>query len=246
MTGVQSALLVCRSCERRCWGAPRKSGASRARLGNLALPQQYGVDRGNPVPNAEHRVEVPPLRIAAPAGGGRCTAPRHRSPCRRSPGDGGVPNTTAGGLRGPSETSRATWQQPGAEPTVVARGISRRPEGHSPGVWRRPHGRQSSPRGEPLPRTPSQPKRLAAAAGTGKPQPPHFGRQPQRNCIEGRSQRKLRLLRLVRGAGSPIKTKPDPGPAAISAAGRGRFSRPPRIDLRPLGAFAGPRRLAAR
>ena len=41
--------------------------------------------------------------------------------------DGGVPITMANGLRGPSEASPATWQQPGAEPTVAplgARGSS--------------------------------------------------------------------------------------------------------------------------
>ena len=72
-------------------------------------------------------------------------------------------------------------------------------------------------------RTEIAPKRLAAAAGNGKPQPPHLDGN-RKNCIEGYSQLNLRSDDLLKAPDGPSKltstTLPGRRPAAAGGDSR--------------------------
>ena len=143
--------------------------------------------------------------------GGRCTAPgtvRHVAFF----GAAGAHQRAAGGLRG-------TFRDFAGAPATAGRGAGCR--GAPPRGGREAEQTLPGPAGFPATGKDSAPKALAAAAGNGKPQPPHW------TAAESASKGEPRHCRgsddLLQGAGRPIKTqRPHARPGRIARLRRGR------------------------
>lgn len=210
------------------------AGANPEVRGHPGASGKPDIRRGNPVCRARCRNAAPTCRrCGEPQRWAGDAPPQARcamslSPQRRGRTTGGRrPPRDLPGLRGRHR------QQPGAEPTAAARRLAE--------AGKRSRRFRARPE---IPATAKghAPNALAAAAGNGKPQPPHW--TAAESASKGEPRHRRGSDDLLQGVGRPIKTQPPharPGRDAAAA----RQIRPSRFSPCPSttpgrGALARP------